>query len=111
MSIIFMTWQSCNYLSLQKYLPSVYIAYTRDIHRVQTKEKGTTMERQEEASQQLPQQPGKGTTILRTCFNGINALSGLSLSLALSKYFTLNFEVVRRNICFLTLLQNCQFNC
>ncbi|KAF3445971.1 hypothetical protein FNV43_RR11148 [Rhamnella rubrinervis] len=44
------------------------------------------MERQEQASQ--PQQPGKGTTFLRTGFNGINALSGvgiLSVPYALSQ--------------------------
>ena len=36
-----------------------------------------------ESQNQLPQseQPGKGTTFLKTCFNGLNALSGLSLSL------------------------------
>ncbi|XP_010097614.2 amino acid transporter AVT1I [Morus notabilis] len=28
---------------------------------------------------QLPEEPTKGTTILRTCFNGINALSGVGL--------------------------------
>lgn len=31
---------------------------------------------------ELPQEPAKGTTVLRTCFNGINALSGILLSLA-----------------------------
>ena len=36
-----------------------------------------------ESQNQLPQleQPGKGTTFLKTCVNGVNTLSGLSLSL------------------------------
>ncbi|GMN41856.1 hypothetical protein TIFTF001_011065 [Ficus carica] len=37
---------------------------------------------------ELPQEPAKGTTVLRTCFNGINALSGvgiLSIPYALSQ--------------------------
>ena len=36
-----------------------------------------------ESQNQLPQleQPGKGTTFLKTCFNGVNTISGLSLSL------------------------------
>ncbi|KAL2559494.1 Transmembrane amino acid transporter domain-containing protein [Forsythia ovata] len=29
---------------------------------------------------QEPLQPRKGTTVIRTCFNGLNALSGLRLS-------------------------------
>ena len=38
-----------------------------------------------ESQNQLPQleQPGQGTTFLKTCFNGVNTLSGLSLSLSL----------------------------
>ncbi|KAK7838185.1 hypothetical protein CFP56_020145, partial [Quercus suber] len=36
-----------------------------------------------ESQNQLPQleQPGKGTTFLKTCFNGVNTLSGLSFYL------------------------------
>jgi hypothetical protein len=36
-----------------------------------------------ESQNQLPQSKhqGKGTTFLKTCFNGINALSGISLPL------------------------------
>ena len=39
-----------------------------------------------ESQNQLPQleQPDKGTTFLKTCFNGVNTLSGLSLSLSVS---------------------------
>lgn len=36
---------------------------------------------------QLPEEPTKGTTILRTCFNGINALSGPCLSFLNEKLF------------------------
>ena len=42
-----------------------------------------------ESQTQLPQleQPGKGTTFLKTCFNGVNTLSGFSLSLLESMFF------------------------
>ncbi|KAF3431465.1 hypothetical protein FNV43_RR26196 [Rhamnella rubrinervis] len=70
------------------------------------------MERQEQASQ--PQQLGKGTTILRTCFNGINALSGvgiLSVPYALSQggWVALVFLFTVALVCWYTgiLLKRC----
>ncbi|KAL5540669.1 hypothetical protein UlMin_042861 [Ulmus minor] len=70
------------------------------------------MESQNELSQ--PQEPAKGTTILRTCFNGINALSGvgiLSVPYALSQggWLSLVLLFMVAILCWYTglLLQRC----
>ncbi|KAK9276633.1 hypothetical protein L1049_006169 [Liquidambar formosana] len=61
-----------------------------------------------------PQQPSKGTTFLRTCFNGVNALSGvgiLSIPYALSQggWLSLILLFVVAILCWYTglLLQRC----
>ncbi|KAL5540667.1 hypothetical protein UlMin_042859 [Ulmus minor] len=70
------------------------------------------MEMQNELSQ--PQEPAKGTTTLRTCFNGINALSGvgiLSIPYALSQggWLSLVLLFMVAVLCWYTglLLQRC----
>ncbi|XP_024923210.3 amino acid transporter AVT1I isoform X1 [Ziziphus jujuba] len=70
------------------------------------------MEIQNQISQ--PQQPSKGTTIVRTCFNGINTLSGvgiLSIPYALSKggWLSLILLFMVAMLCLYTglLLQRC----
>ncbi|GMY25993.1 amino acid transporter AVT1I-like [Fagus crenata] len=69
-----------------------------------------------ESQNQLPQseQPGKGTTFLKTCFNGLNALSGvgiLSIPYALSQggWLSLIFLFLVATLCWYTglLLQRC----
>ncbi|XP_057949353.1 amino acid transporter AVT1I-like [Malania oleifera] len=64
-----------------------------------------------ESQNQLPhtQQPAKGTTFLRTCFNGLNALSGvgiLSIPYALSKggWLSLTLLFLVAILCFYTIL-------
>jgi hypothetical protein len=59
---------------------------TKSLGIGQQKMQGQIAEGVLESQNQLPQSEdqGKGTTFLKTCFNGINALSGIYLSLGTS---------------------------
>ncbi|KAK6280855.1 PREDICTED: vacuolar amino acid transporter 1 [Theobroma cacao] len=107
----------CAYLSTSKQQTSTYSSYiyatlwVPEWHKMDIS-KAEKLESQNELPQ--PQQQGRGTSFLRTCFNGLNALSGVGIlsipyALAQGGWLSLLLLVLVAVLCWYTglLLQRC----